>query len=88
MSEKDNPGQENREVFLNLKGETSSHVFLRCKVELEDLSPGDVVEILVDDPAATVEIPNCLSEEGHRVLEVQRIGETVWKISVEKGEPE
>jgi len=79
-------GEGGKEVFLNLKGETTSHVFLRCKVELEGLSPGDIVEILVDDPSATVDIPTCLSEEGHRVLEVQRIGEAVWKIVLEKGE--
>lgn len=78
--------EERREVFLNLKGETSSHVFLRCKLELEGLAPGDVLEILVDDPAATTDVPRCVSEEGHRVLEVQRIGETVWKIGVEKTE--
>ncbi len=85
MNESNAGGGQNREVFLNVKGETSSHVFLRCKVELEGLSAGDVVEFLVDDPAATVDVPTCLSEEGHRVLEVQRIGEGVWKIRVEKG---
>ncbi|UCF78079.1 MAG: sulfurtransferase TusA family protein [Candidatus Eiseniibacteriota bacterium] len=78
-------GGERKEIFLNLKGEASSHVFLRCKVELEGLSRGDVLEILVDDPSATVDIPKCLNEEGHAVLEVQRMGEAVWKIAVEKG---
>jgi TusA-related sulfurtransferase len=71
--------------FLNLKGETASFALLRCMMQLEELPAGGVLEVLVGDAQASVDLARFLSEEGHKVVEVARARPGVWRLDIEKG---
>ena len=71
--------------FLNLKGEVPSYAFLRCMMQLGELPPGGVLEVLVGDGQVAEDLAKLLSEEGHRVVEVERAGPGAWKLDIEKG---
>jgi len=71
--------------FLNLKGEASSYALIRCMMQLDELPSGGVLEVLVDDEQVSAELARLLTEEGHRVVEVERTRPGVWKLDIEKG---
>jgi TusA-related sulfurtransferase len=71
--------------FLNLKGENSSSALIRCMIVLGEIRPGDVLEVLVSEERVANDLTRLLTEEGHRVIEVGRPGESVWKLDIEKG---
>ena len=41
---------------------------LRLRKRLEPLTPGDVVVLVADDPAAIVDVPHFCAEAGHELL--------------------
>lgn len=41
---------------------------LKTRKRLQPLGPGEVLEVLADDPAAMVDIPHFCAEQGHEFL--------------------
>jgi len=70
---------------LNIKGEVCPYTFVKTKLALETINPGDVLKVIVDHLPATENIPKSLKGEGHEVLEVSKINETDWQIITRKG---
>jgi TusA-related sulfurtransferase len=54
-------------------------------IVLGEIRPGDVLEVLVSEERVANDLTRLLTEEGHRVIEVGRPGESVWKLDIEKG---
>ena len=71
--------------FLNLKGDTSSYALLRCLLLMEELPHGGVLEVLVSDEQVSSDLARFLTEEGHRVTEIERTRPSVWRLDIEKG---
>ncbi|MBI1391457.1 MAG: sulfurtransferase TusA family protein [Alphaproteobacteria bacterium] len=52
---------------LDVRGLRCPMPVLRAEAALRRLSPGDMIEVLADDPIAAVDIPHFCSEAGHAV---------------------
>ncbi|MBN1503903.1 MAG: sulfurtransferase TusA family protein [Candidatus Eisenbacteria bacterium] len=74
------------ERFLDLKGAASPYALLKCMLELEDLPVGGLLEVLVSDARVSANVARFVTEEGHMVVEVDRMGPTVWRLDIRKGE--
>lgn len=70
---------------LNIKGEVCPYTFVKTKLALETMNPGQVLRIIVDHLPATENVPKSLKGEGNVVLEISRINETDWQIIARKG---
>jgi TusA-related sulfurtransferase len=70
---------------LNIKGEVCPYTFVKTKLTLETMEPGEVLRIIVDHVPATDNIPRSLKSEGNEVLDVSAINETDWQIVTRKG---
>ncbi len=68
---------------LDLRGETCPYTFVRAKLRLEKLRPGDELTIVVDSPTASVNVPRSITEWGQEVTAVEPELNT-WKIKVLK----
>jgi TusA-related sulfurtransferase len=58
--------------------------FVKTKIALEALDPGDTLEILVLEGEPLDNIPRSAGEEGHRILAVEQVEGRVHKILIEK----
>jgi TusA-related sulfurtransferase len=54
-------------------------------MQLEELPAGGVLEVLLSDERVSADLSRLLSDEGHRVVEVERARPDVWTLKVEKG---
>ncbi|MEE9610518.1 MAG: sulfurtransferase TusA family protein [Desulfatiglandales bacterium] len=70
---------------INIKGEVCPYTFVKTKLVLETMEPGEVLRVIVDHIPATDNIPKSLKGEGNEVLEVSQINETDWQIVARKG---
>ena len=43
---------------------------LKARKRLKNLQSGEILNVLADDPAATIDFPHFCSEQGHRLLKV------------------
>ncbi|MCS6913978.1 MAG: sulfurtransferase TusA family protein [Myxococcales bacterium] len=71
---------------LDLSGEVCPYTFLRSKLALEEMDPGDELIILLDHRPAFDSVPRALRLEGHEVLGVDRSGDRCT-VHARKGGP-
>ena len=60
---------------IDLRGTVCPMNIVVAKREIAKMSPGDVVRITVDFPAAKQDVPKSLERDGHKVLKVEDKGE-------------
>ena len=58
--------------------------FLRTKLALEELDPGERMEVILDEGDALLNVSRSLKDEGHRIVKVDPLGAT-FRVSIEKG---
>lgn len=71
---------------VDLRGEVCPFTFVKTKVAMEDMEPGEVFEVITDHEPAVKDLPKSLEMEGHRVIKIEEIGEQEWRIVVKKKE--
>ncbi len=69
---------------LDLQGVACPLNFVKTKLVLEFLNPGDRLEVILDEGDAMLNVPRSLKEEGHKIVKVFPQGET-FRVLVEKG---
>ena len=70
---------------INIKGEVCPYTFVKTKLAIEAMEPGEVLRVIVDHIPATENVPRSLKGEGNEVLDVGQINETDWQIVARKG---
>ncbi|MFQ5561599.1 MAG: sulfurtransferase TusA family protein [Nitrospinota bacterium] len=70
---------------LDLTGVICPINFVKTKLKLEDMEPGQVLELILDDGEPMRNVPRSLKEEGHKVTKVENLGER-YRLLVEKGQ--
>lgn len=71
---------------INLKGEVCPYTFVKSKLAIEEMSPGQVLRVVVDHAPATRNVPRSMENEGNEVLDVSRLDDSDWQIVIRKGE--
>lgn len=69
---------------LDLKGEVCPYTFVKSKLALEEMESGQVLRVIVDNRGSAENVSRSLSSEGHRILDVVKLNDTDWAITVEK----
>ena len=69
---------------LDLKGEVCPFTFVKSKLILEQMEPGEILKVLLDYKPSVENVPKSMREEGQEVLEVKEIGENLWEVIVRK----
>jgi len=57
--------------------------FVKIKLALEELDPGERIEVILDEGDAMLNVPRSLKNEGHRIIKVVPLGET-FRLTIEK----
>lgn len=69
---------------LNLHGVICPLNFVKTKLALEELAAGELLEVILDEGDAMLNVPRSLKEEGHQIVRVTPEGET-FKVLIQKG---
>jgi len=69
---------------LDLKGEVCPYTFVKSKLALEEMESGQVLRVIVDNRGSAENVPRSLSSEGHQILNVAKLNDTDWVITVRK----
>ena len=59
--------------------------FVKAKVALEELEPGLVLAIRLNDGEPVQNVPRSLKDEGHQVLKLADNGDSTYDLLVRKG---
>ena len=69
---------------LDIRGEVCPYTFVKTKLALEEMTPGQVLRVLVDYEPATRNVPRSVTVQGDEVLGVEICGASEWAITVRK----
>lgn len=69
--------------ILNLEGVACPNNFVKIKLKLEELEPGQTLEVILDDGEPIKNVPRAVKEEGHQILTVDKI-DSKWKLIIKK----
>jgi len=73
------------DVFrLDLRGLKCPINWAHAKVRLEQMAPGEILEVLLDDPRGVRDIPRAAEAEGYLLLESREVGGLGWRLRIEK----
>lgn len=75
--------KEHSAVFLDLRGIKCPLNWAHAKVRLEQMSRGQVLEILLDDPRGAYDIPQAAETEGYVVLD-SKAEDQNFRLRIEK----
>ena len=56
--------------FADLTSEVCPMTFVKVKLHLEQISPGEVLEVVLKGDEAIRDVPRSVKEEGHRIVRV------------------
>jgi tRNA 2-thiouridine synthesizing protein A len=69
---------------INIKGLGCPYTFVKAKLAIESMEVGEVLEILLDYEEASRSIPKSMEDHGQKVLRVEKINDTDWKLLIRK----
>jgi tRNA 2-thiouridine synthesizing protein A len=69
---------------LDLRGEVCPYTFVKTKLKLEEMTSGDDLTILLDNAEATANVSKSLRNEGHQILGLKSVSESIWQLMVKK----
>ncbi len=70
---------------IDLKGEVCPYTFVKAKLAIEEMLPGQVLRVIVDYVPATKNVPRSMQNEGNSILDVSKVNDCDWQIVVRKG---
>ncbi len=71
------------EKAIDLEGVVCPLNLVKVKVALEEIASGELLEVILDEGDAILNVPRSLKEEGHKVLKVVPLDRT-FKVVIEK----
>lgn len=72
--------------FIDITKAVCPLTFVKVKVAMEELEPGEILEIKMNSGEPIQNVPRSLKEENHKVLQVVNNEDETYTVYVEKGE--
>lgn len=69
---------------LDLRGEVCPFTFVKSKLIIEQMEPGQVLKVILDYKPSVENVPKSMKEEGQEVLDIKQVGENLWEVVVRK----
>ncbi len=69
---------------FDLKGEVCPYTFVKSKLALEMLQSSQILQVVVDNDESATNVPRSMTNEGHAVLGVERVGDKDWLLTIRK----
>jgi TusA-related sulfurtransferase len=72
-------------TLVDARGEICPYPLVMTQRAMTARAPGERLKVLVDYPMSVEDIPRWAEGAGHRVLRVEKTGNALWEIEIEKG---
>lgn len=73
-----------QQYLLDVRGYVCPFPSLYAMRSLSELSKGDVLEVLTDNPASCQTLPSTVERQGYKVFAVEKVEKNLWRILVAK----
>ena len=74
----------NIKATLDITGDVCPITFVKTKLKLEQLEPGEILEVILNDGEPIQNVPRSVKGEGHKIIAITQDG-SKYKLLIEKG---
>jgi TusA-related sulfurtransferase len=71
---------------LDITKDRCPMTFVKTKLKLEELEPGDILEIILTTGEPLNNVPRTVTEQGHTVLETTLVKDNIHKVVIKRGD--
>lgn len=71
---------------IDITADACPITFVKTKLKLEELSPGELLEVIINDGEPLQNVPRSVKGEGHKILSLENIDGIKYRLIIEKGE--
>jgi len=68
---------------LDLRGVICPTNFVKTKLKLEEMQPGQILEVILNDGDPIMNVPRSVKEEGHQIIRVEKL-DNIFKLLIKK----
>ncbi len=68
---------------LDLRGVMCPYNYVKTKLKLEEMTPGQILAVVIDDGEPIRNVPRSVRDEGHKVLQIQKL-DTAYRVFIER----
>lgn len=69
---------------LDITKDRCPMTFVKAKLHLEQLEPGDTTEILLTAGEPLDNVPRTAAEQGYQILEISHVKDNIHKVTIRK----
>lgn len=70
---------------LDIRADTCPITFVKTKLRLEQMEPGEILEVTLAGGEPLQNVPRSVKAEGHKVLRVDNLGDNFYRLVIERG---
>jgi tRNA 2-thiouridine synthesizing protein A len=68
---------------LDLRGVMCPYNYVKTKLKLEEMKPGQILAVIIDDGEPIRNVPRSARDEGHKVLQINKL-DHAFRVIIEK----
>ncbi len=69
---------------LDLRGVMCPYNYVKTKLKLEEMKPGQILAVIIDDGEPIRNVPRSAKDEGHKVLEIYKLDTGAYRVLIER----
>ena len=69
---------------LDLRGVMCPYNYVKTKLKLEEMKPGQILAVIIDDGEPIRNVPRSAHDEGHKILHIQKLDHT-YRVIIQHG---
>lgn len=70
---------------LDLRGTLCPMNFVLTKLKLEEMDPGEILEVAIDDGEPMRNVPKSVKAEGHTIVKVEPLAGEGYRLHIRRG---
>ena len=79
-----NPDMSQADRTLDIRGEVCPYTYVKTRLALEEMEPGQVLRVRIDYEPATRSVPRSVTIQGDQVLSITPTQPAEWEIWIRK----
>jgi len=79
-------GEIQAKAVLDITADSCPITFVKTKLMLEEMDPGDILEVILNGGEPMHNVPRSVKDEGHRVLKVEPLADNKFRLFIERGQ--
>jgi TusA-related sulfurtransferase len=69
---------------LDLHGVMCPYNYVKTKLKLEEMKPGQILAVIIDDGEPIRNVPRSAHDEGHKILQIQKL-DHAYRVLIQHG---